>query len=51
MQGVQVKKIIIADKGEVNSTLQASELKARMYMYALIIDNKEVDTKKMILTN
>jgi hypothetical protein len=51
MQGIQVKKLIIANKGEVNSTLQASELKAGMYMYTLIIDNKEIDTKKMILTN
>lgn len=51
MQGIQIKKISISGKGEVNTIIQGSELKAGMYMYALIIDGKEIDTKRMILTN
>jgi ribosomal protein L21 len=51
MQGTQIKKIQLPGRGEVNTTIQGSELNAGMYMYTLIIDGKEVDTKKMFLTN
>lgn len=51
IQGKQIKKIQINNRGEVNATLLGSELKAGMYLYTLIIDSKEIDTKKMILTN
>lgn len=51
MQGTQIKKIQINGKGNENITIQGSELRAGMYMYTLIIDGKEIDTKKMILTN
>ncbi|NVO04435.1 MAG: tail fiber domain-containing protein [Bacteroidetes bacterium] len=50
MQGTQLKKIAIYDKGEKAIALQGSQLDAGMYMYTLIIDGKEIDTKKMILT-
>jgi hypothetical protein len=32
------------------STIEGHTLKAGMYLYTLIADGKEVDTKKMILT-
>lgn len=51
MQGTQIKKIQINGKGIESINIQGSELKAGMYMYTLIIDGKEIDTKKMILTN
>lgn len=51
MQGTQIKKIQINDKGYQTIVIHSSELNAGMYMYSLIIDGKEIDTKKMILTN
>ncbi len=50
MQGTQLKKIVISDRNNVTITIQGAELTAGMYMYTLIIDGKEIDTKKMILT-
>ncbi len=50
MQGTQIKKIPVNDKKDVVITIQGNELIAGMYLYSLIVDGKEVDTKKMILT-
>ena len=50
MQGQQIKKKQINGQEYVYLTIQGSELAAGMYMYTLIIDGKEIDTKKMILT-
>jgi hypothetical protein len=35
-------------KGEV--IIQGSELKSGLYIYSLIVDGKEIDSKRMILT-
>jgi hypothetical protein len=51
MQGTQMRKIQINGNGNQSITIQGSELKAGMYMYTLIIDGKEIGTKKMILTD
>ena len=50
MQGKQVKRITVSDRGESAVTLHGSELQAGMYIYALIADGQEVDSKRMILT-
>ena len=50
MQGLQKKAYTIITKGKSEITINGSELQAGMYLYTLIIDNKEIDTKKMILT-
>ena len=50
MQGTQIRRIEIADRGESRVTLQGSELSAGMYIYSLIADGKEIDSKRMILT-
>ena len=50
MNGTLKKTIVLNGKGEVNTTINAKELIAGMYYYTLVIDNTEVDTKKMILT-
>lgn len=50
MQGSQIRKIEITDRGESSIILQGSELSAGMYIYALIADGKEIDSKRMILT-
>jgi len=49
MHGKMVEKISAAP-GQNSVTIQGSTLKAGMYLYSLIIDGQEVDTKRMILT-
>ncbi len=50
LQGTQIKQITITQRGEDSQWISGSELTAGMYLYALIVDGKEVDTKRMILT-
>jgi hypothetical protein len=50
MQGKQIKKYSLS-KGSSQITVNANELSAGMYLYSLIADNKEVDTKRMIVTD
>jgi hypothetical protein len=49
MQGQMLKKLD-ASAGDNALTIRGSELQAGMYLYSLIADGKEVDTKRMILT-
>jgi hypothetical protein len=51
MQGNQIKSIALFNRGEANETIYGSELQAGMYIYALIADGKEIDSKRMILTD
>ena len=50
LQGKQIKQINIESRGHGSVTINGYELTPGMYMYSLIVDGKEVDTKKMILT-
>lgn len=50
MQGVQIKNITDLSKGNGSITIEGYELTAGMYIYSLIADGKEIDTKRMILT-
>ena len=50
LQGKQIKQINIEPKGNGSVTINGYELTPGMYMYSLIVDGQEVDTKKMILT-
>jgi len=49
MQGALVKQIQL-QRQQQNVTINGSELTAGMYLYSLIVDGKEIDTKRMILT-
>jgi hypothetical protein len=52
MQGGLLKtydRLSVSD-GKGSITINGGELRAGMYMYSLIIDGKEIDTKRMILT-
>lgn len=51
MQGLQIKSYDIIERGYSSIIINASELQPGMYLYTLIMDEKEVDTKRMILTN
>ena len=51
MQGLQIKSYALIQKGNSYITVNGYELNAGMYMYTLIADGKEIDTKRMILTD
>ena len=51
MQGAQISKYEIYERGDTFVVIEAHSLNAGIYLYSLIADGKEVDTKKMILTN
>ncbi len=50
MNGRQVKQLDLQQKGNASVVIAGSQLQAGMYLYTLIADGREVDTKKMILT-
>jgi len=50
LQGAQIEQFRITQRGEGVQLISASELAAGMYLYSLIADGQEVDTKRMILT-
>jgi hypothetical protein len=50
MQGKQISHYPVYERGNGSITITGGTLEPGMYMYALIADGKEVDTKRMILT-
>jgi hypothetical protein len=48
-QGTQLKKYIL-DRNDTKLTLEANQLRPGVYLYALVVDGKEVDIKRMLLT-
>ncbi len=50
LQGEQIKSCNINNSGKGSIEIPSSELKAGIYFYSLFVDNKEIDTYKMILT-
>ena len=50
MNGVQLQQYNVNGKGKQSVTINGSSFQPGMYLYALVIDGKEVDTKRMILT-
>ncbi len=50
MQGALIKTYNSLDKGKGSIVISSSELTPGMYLYSLIVDGQEIDTKRMILT-
>lgn len=50
MKGILKKQITIKNKGESSTIINANEFQSGTYIYKLVIDGKEIDSKKMILT-
>jgi hypothetical protein len=50
MQGKLIKTFSLEQKEKGSIKIEGSSLRPGMYMYSLIVDNKEIDTKRMILT-
>ena len=51
LQGVQVKKVSISGKGKSEVQINTSDMKAGIYMYSLIVDNKLINTRRMIVSD
>ena len=51
MNGTQLQQYSINGKGKQSVTINGNSLKPGMYLYALVIDGREVDTKRMLLTD
>jgi hypothetical protein len=50
MLGAEILNYQVKDRGNSSTHIESPELVPGMYLYALITDGKEVDTKRMILT-
>jgi len=50
MQGTLIKSYNNLNLGNGEIIISSNELNPGMYMYSLIVDNNEIDTKRMILT-
>ena len=51
LQGKQLKQIPLPERGEEGAqTILGSEFAAGIYLYGLIADGKQIDLKRMVLT-
>ncbi len=50
MQGTLVKTYNIPSRLQTSLTIKGAELRPGMYIYSLLIDGREIDSKRMILT-
>ena len=50
LQGKQLKQLVLNQRGESSQLISGSEFAVGIYLYALIADGREVDVKRMILT-
>lgn len=50
LNGIQLQQYNVLGKGEQSVTIIGNSFQPGMYLYTLVIDNKEINTKRMILT-
>jgi hypothetical protein len=50
LEGKELKNYTVSERGNTSVKIAGSELHSGMYLYALIVDGKVIDTKRMILT-
>ena len=50
MEGKQLKNFQVNDRGNTSVKISGNDFSAGIYLYALIVDGKVVDTKRLILT-
>lgn len=51
LQGKQMLRVDINERGAVNVEIEASSLAPGMYVYSLIADGNEIESKRMIITD
>ena len=50
MQGVLMKTFEISGRNQTEVIISGAEFNPGMYIYSLVLDNREIDSKRMILT-
>lgn len=50
LNGKEIKRIQITERGQFSTNMSANEFSAGMYIYSLIVDNKVINTRRMIIT-
>ena len=50
LSGKQIQNVPVAERGETNITVYASDLSAGMYIYTLVVDGKVAVTRRMIVS-
>ncbi|MFV0500664.1 MAG: tail fiber domain-containing protein [Bacteroidales bacterium] len=50
LMGTQLRSYDLTQHGKGSITISGSDLEAGMYLYSLLVDNKLIDTKRMLLT-
>lgn len=50
MNGKQLRTVVVRERGAGSVKLAARELSSGMYLYTLLADGQEVDTRRMIIT-
>lgn len=50
LMGTQLRSYELTQHGKGSITISGSDLEAGMYLYSLLVDNKLIDTKRMLLT-
>lgn len=51
LQGIQIKKVNVTEKGKSEVQINTSDMKAGIYMYSLIVDNKLINTRRMVVSD
>lgn len=51
LQGKQMLRVDINERGSVHTEIEATSLAPGMYVYSLIADGNEIDSKRMIITD
>lgn len=51
MQGKQLRRIAVTERGLTSVTIEGSSLQPGMYIYSLIADGSEIGSKRMIITD
>lgn len=51
LQGIQMKKVNVTEKGKSEVQINTSDMKAGIYMYSLIVDNKLINTRRMVVSD
>lgn len=51
LNGQQKLRFNLSERGNVDVTIDGNTLPAGMYIYTLVCDGQDIDTKRMILTD
>lgn len=51
LRGTQLRSVALKDRGASSVTIEASTLQPGMYIYTLVADGMELDSKRMIITD